>query len=100
MISFKATPNEHILVIKIVNRAFELMKDLNLHSNKLDLQMDIFATHANGCPLDLQKFLDADNFNFAHDICGIFNCLDRKTGKLKNCFLPRCSMLERKECTT
>lgn len=53
--------------------------------------MDITATHLNGCPLQLQKFLDADDFNFAHDLVGIVNHMDRSTGQLIRCFLPRCA---------
>ena len=61
---------------------------------KLDLAMDIEATHCNGCPLDLDKLLAFKDFDFFHDIYGIINCLDRDTGELKECFLPRCSRPE------
>lgn len=55
----------------------------------MDADMDITATHANGCPLRLDDLLAADEFNFGHDVFGIRNCLDRKTGKLMRNFLPR-----------
>lgn len=51
--------------------------------------MDITATHANGCPLKLAELLAADDFNFSHDVAGIYRHLDRTTGKLLDCFLPR-----------
>lgn len=57
---------------------------------KLDFEMDIMAC-AFHVPLDLDQLEAADDFNFAHDIAGIHNCLDRKTGKLTKCFLPRCA---------
>ena len=52
----------------------------------------ITATHANGCRLDLQRFLDADDIDFAHDLIGIFRHLDRTTGMLRNFFCPRSAL--------
>lgn len=40
--------------------------------------------------IDLQKWLDADDFNFAHDFIGIQNHIDRVNGgAFDNTFLPR-----------
>ncbi len=58
---------------------------------RMDLIMDLSATHSNGCPLDFDKLLGFDDFDFYHDIYGIVKHLDRTTGKLQNCFLPRCA---------
>lgn len=55
----------------------------------MDATMDIDACHSNGCPLKLQELLEADDFNFAHDAFGIRAHIDRTTGKLQDCFLPR-----------
>lgn len=62
----------------------------------IDVTMDLAATHANGCPLDLEKLERAPDFDFAHDIMGIRRHLDRDDnsptgGKLLNCFVPRCA---------
>lgn len=74
------------VIMQISRRAVTLLqKDL------IVTMMDLSATHLNGCPLDLQKLLDANDFNFIHDIGGINNNLDRGTGELLNHFLPRCS---------
>ena len=54
-------------------------------------QMDITATHISGCPLDLEKLEGFEDFSFIHDVGGISEHLDRKTGKLKDFFLPRCA---------
>lgn len=51
--------------------------------------MDIIATHANGCPLRLEELLTAERFDFSHDVFGIRRHIDRQTGKLQDCFLPR-----------
>lgn len=53
--------------------------------------VDLTLCHVNGCPLNLDKFLDAPEFDFMHDIVGIRDKLDRKTGALNDCFLPRCA---------
>lgn len=82
-ISFEATKEEVITISRIVERA-----DIE---NRLSLTMDLSACHANGCPLDLEKLLAFDDFNFYHDIWGIRRHLNRTTGKLENCFLPRCA---------
>ncbi|MFZ2949003.1 MAG: hypothetical protein WA003_05920, partial [Desulfuromonadaceae bacterium] len=59
------------------------------HINEEDTKIDITATHANGCPLDLDKLLAADDSNFLHDVIGIIRHIDRRNGQLINCFLPR-----------
>lgn len=84
MVNLNVTNDERDIIIKISKRAAKLFKiDL------IDTQMDLCAVHVNDCKLKLADFLEADDFNFAHDIYGIRSNLDRKTGKLKNCFLPR-----------
>jgi len=83
----KLNKDDMELITKISDRAIKLFPQLN----KLNLHMDISATHVSGCELDLDKLLDFDDFNFAHDVAGIVGHLDRKTGQLKDCFLPRCS---------
>lgn len=55
----------------------------------LSMEMDLSATHANGCPLKLEELLKADKFNLLHDLMGIRNHINRKTGKLERFFLPR-----------
>lgn len=87
MINFDITKAETRLIHKIVMRAVD--KDSELDT--LDLHMDIAACHKNGCPLDLEKLLAFDEFNFAHDIYGIRGHIDRKTGQLLDFFSPRCS---------
>lgn len=69
------------------NRAVQL----GLHKDALDALMDLCAVHA-GCPIDIEKLLSFDDFNFAHDIGGIKKHLNRATGLLENHFLPRCAL--------
>lgn len=81
------------IVDGIVDRYIQHMKELGAKviGSKIDIFMDVTATHLNGCPLKLEELLKADNFDFMHDVTGILLNLDRKTGKLRNCFNPRCA---------
>ena len=80
------TKEDFILMDKIANRAIELFPDRNIARNTI--LMDLEFVHER-TPLRLKEFLDADNFNFAHDIVGINNHIDRRTKKLSNRFSPR-----------
>jgi hypothetical protein len=93
-IRFDATRDEFALIIQIVDRACRM--DL-LDDDATSLRMDLDVTHSNGCPLDLQKLLDAPDFDFQHDIIGIQRHLDREDlsptgGQLLNCWRPRCAL--------
>lgn len=58
---------------------------------RMSLMMDLLAADGvNGNPpVDLDALSKADDFNFIHDLGGICNHIDRTTGKLTGCFLPR-----------
>jgi hypothetical protein len=57
--------------------------------------MDIAACNANGCKLKLEEFLAAPGFDFIHDVIGIQRHINRETGQLGDCFLPRYANLKR-----
>lgn len=59
--------------------------------DRMDLHMDLCAVHSNGTELDFERLEKFPDYDFAHDIMGIRRHLDRKTGKLTDCFLPRCA---------
>jgi len=73
----------------IARRAVGMAKDVGVQYDQMTAVMDIDACHSNGCPLRLKELLEADDFNFAHDVFGIRRHIDRRTGKLTQCFLPR-----------
>lgn len=54
--------------------------------------MDNFPEASSGCELDLQKLLDAPDGDFGHDVFGIRRHINRQTGELGDCFLPRCAV--------
>jgi hypothetical protein len=53
--------------------------------------LDLAACHANGTRLDLAKLEGFAEYDFAHDVFGIINHLDRATGQLRGHFEPRCA---------
>lgn len=98
MVNFKCSPADEALIRRIVDRGYPMLMEAwsvtpgrmrKMGADVLSLTMDITACHCNGCPLDLTRFLAADDFNFAHDFAGIHRHIDRTTGKLGDCFLPR-----------
>jgi hypothetical protein len=90
-VSFDFNKADGKLIRRIAHRASVLFTEHGVPRDEVDIQMDVAATHCNGCPLRLKELLNADEFNFAHDMAGIRDHLDRKTGKLKK-FLPRFSL--------
>ena len=96
-ISFETTEDEAALITDI---SFRFARLLAKHCPekmtgeegarvRLSTRMDLSAVHANGCPLDLERLKEADDVNFLHDVVGIDQHLNRDTGQLGNCFLPR-----------
>lgn len=92
MLSFATTAADADLIVQIARRAHVHARDHAIDYPFLDASMDLTATHANGNPL--ADLLGADDANFAHDIYGIRRHLDRTTGTLRNCFVPRFSAPE------
>lgn len=75
--TINTSPKDMKLISKISGRASS-----SLGADKLSTDMDLTVVHDIN-PLRLSELLKADNFNFAHDIVGIANHLDRETGELK-----------------
>ncbi len=85
------TKSEMEISMSIAKRAVKMAKQLGIDYDVMTADMDISATHVNGCPLKLAELRDADDFNFSHDVFGIRRHLNRETGQLEDCFLPRFS---------
>lgn len=88
-INFDTTRHEMVTMSAIADRAAGALRMAGAVVEKHHVMMDITATHCNGCRLRLDELLGADNLNFSHDICGIYRHLDRGTGRLGGCFVPR-----------
>jgi hypothetical protein len=91
-ISFTCSDEDRLAASLIAQRAVALWLVLaDRKIKKIDVSMDIIATHCNGNPLRLRDLLAADDFNFTHDVGGIMRHLDRETGALMDHFRPRYS---------
>jgi hypothetical protein len=88
-VNFEVSREDRLLIDKITGRAVRLFARHGIELDGLSFMMDVTACHANGCPLRLAEFAEADDTNFAHDAGGIRRHIDRETGKLTGCFLPR-----------
>lgn len=80
------------IISKIAEKAVKMAREHEIQYDQQTAMMDISACHKNGNPLRLTDLLNADDFNFVHDIFGIRANLNRETGKLENCFVPRYSI--------
>lgn len=88
-IQLNATRQEFRVIQKIAKRAVEIAERHDVEYDLQDALMDINACHSNGTPLRLDALLEADDDTFVHDVFGIRRHLNRETGKLENCFVPR-----------
>ena len=94
-VSFECGRDELITIHKITRRAARLAERVGIYDlDYMQLEMDITAAHCNGNPLDLDRLLLADDTNFGHDVFGIRKYIDRSTGKIGECFVPRYSKRE------
>ena len=75
------------LIVKIVERA---EKEELMMFDRVSLLMDLKLAQKE-FNLRLEDFLNADEFNFAHDIVGIQKNINREEKKFENHFLPRFS---------
>jgi len=87
VINFDANPVDAELIRRIVARA--IREGVIAKKYSVDIEMDLRAVHLNDVPLRLVDMLQAKPFDLDHDILGINRHLDRETGKLRSCFLPR-----------
>lgn len=91
MINWKCTKKDFTLIAAIARRAQKDFPDqIQTDDDYRTVLMDLNACHSNGCPLDLQKLLDAPSPDFGHDVFGISRFVDRTTGKMSVKFSPRC----------
>lgn len=89
-VSFDCSREEFELAVLTALRAVALARRFNATYKFETALMDLVATHCNGCPLDLQRLFEtADDGEFGHDVFGIRAHLDRETGRLTGCFMPR-----------
>jgi len=83
------------LLVEVARRARHELTDYP--DDHHTLVMDLNACHSNGCLLDFRGLLTASPFELSHDIYGIREHINRRTGKLENCFVPRYALANRVE---
>jgi len=91
MVSFHVSKEDAALIADIVARALPRLHRAGASTTMQELSMDITAVHDNGMPLRLFELAVAHDFDFMHDVAGIHANIDRRTGHLRNCFVPRCA---------
>lgn len=89
ILNWKTTKADHDLIDGIAHRAKALAKRCGVEYSWRDAMMDVQAVHCNDWKLDLAALSATDDGNFGHDVFGIRRHLNRETGKLEDCFVPR-----------
>jgi hypothetical protein len=98
MVSFDIGREDAKVIQEIAQRAVQMARKTLMATNGRvetqmlrvqDWAMDVTAVHVNGMPLRLRELLGTDDFNFSHDVFGIRRHINRETGQLGGCFVPR-----------
>ena len=90
-IQWSSNSQELATLTRIAKRARDLAAKNGVVYSYGDALMDLEACHCNGNRLRLSDLEEADDANFGHDVFGIRRYLDRSTGQLTDCFVPRFS---------
>jgi hypothetical protein len=88
----KGTKEEFVLIGNIAKKSCRIMPTLD----RMTVEMDLYAVNQT-IGLDLMALQEFDLSNLMHDIVGIANNINRVTGNLENCFLPRCAKHSRSD---
>ena len=88
LLNWDITPDDMRLIQAIVERGIAMWKAQGIQLDPLRAAMDISACHANGCPLELMRFLMSDSTDFVSDFSGIGMHIDNRSGKLVNDYKP------------
>ncbi len=86
MLNIPETREEITLISKIARRSYWDVFDGE--RDHICIVMDLDAAHAS-IGLRLPELLEASDADFSHDLSGIAHHLNRTTGQLEHCFVPR-----------
>jgi hypothetical protein len=89
MVRFDVPKEDMDLIIRIAQRANAEATKAGIDYPAQDAAMDLTAVHRNGCPLKLRELAETEGYDFLHDVFGIRRHINRRTGQLEDCFLPR-----------
>lgn len=88
MVTFADFTPEEREAVDVIVRRFRGLLPVAEQPAPIEIMMDLSAVHSH-TPLRLTALSKADDFNLAHDVGGIRRHLDRETGELTGCFVPR-----------
>jgi hypothetical protein len=88
-LNFHLTQDDMPLVLAIARSASNLARSAGQEIPPMEFLMDLATTHNHACPLDFAAMAKGNPADVAHDVFGIRRHLDRETGLLTDCFLPR-----------
>jgi|TARA_Y100000310_G_scaffold345185_1_gene462450 hypothetical protein len=91
MIDFEVAETNYSIIVKIAKRAVKEAEELGVKIPLITAELSLLACH-NTCPLRLDELLVATSGNLLHDVGGIIRHLNKETGELQDCFLPRYSL--------
>lgn len=77
--------------VQAVSQAVDRAMILHPEANKGTLHMDLCAAVIADPSINLDTLLKFDDENLFHDVFGIHRHINRATGELMDCFVPRCA---------
>jgi len=73
---------------EIATRGVDIGRRAGVAMDFQQIISDLKTVHQS-VPMDFHALCAAGDFNLIHDVFGIHNNLNRETGQLENCFVPR-----------
>jgi hypothetical protein len=79
------------LLVRVAERAESLYEDFGILENRTTIVMDLMNADTSLAPegLNFENLATCDHETFGHDMLGIRQHMNRETGQLEGCFLPR-----------
>lgn len=97
-LDWEPTAREHNLIMELAMHVHAIAMKNHVVYSLHDALMDITCVHLNGCALDLKAMVEAidteHDADVIHDLFGIRRHIDRTTGRLMGCFVPRYAKAE------
>jgi hypothetical protein len=72
---------------KVADRAEDEFTEMGIKIDRMTLVMDLL--NADDMGMNWERLHEAPRVEFMHDICGIVTNMNRRTGVVENCFVPR-----------
>lgn len=84
---------DNLNAIALALDRYERVTGKKLNRKRMARSMDLAAADGvNGNnPINWEQLETADDFTLVHDIGGIIQHIDRQTGQMLDCFVPRCT---------